>query len=157
MSSSPLLPNQVDLVSRASKAFSALNGSPPSVCGVAPGRVNIIGEHTDYNQGLVLPMAIPLITVVVGGKATNGDSACHVTTLVTDVDAPHSFSFVLPSSGKPLQPLTSPFWANYVLGVVHNFLQHSQVGEGVLPPFRCVIASDVPIGGGLSRYEFCEP
>ena len=93
MSSSPLLPNQVDLVSCASKAFSALNGSPPSVCGVAPGRVNIIGEHTDYNQGLVLPMAIPLITVVVGGKATDGGELWIVNLANNSMGSSHRKSF----------------------------------------------------------------
>ena len=41
-------------------------GGEPSVCGVAPGRVNLIGEHTDYNDGFVLPMALPMVTVVLG-------------------------------------------------------------------------------------------
>ena len=71
-SSAPLLPSQLDLVQSATKAFSSSYACPPSICGIAPGRVNIIGEHTDYNQGFVLPMAIPLVTVVVGGKAADG-------------------------------------------------------------------------------------
>jgi len=149
-SSAPLLPSQRDLVSSASKAFSTAYDRQPTNCGIAPGRVNIIGEHTDYNQGFVLPMAIPLVTVVVGGKVAEGDSKCHVTTLVPEVDLPHSFAFTLPSPGQELQPLASPLWANYVLGVVQSFLQHPQIGAEVLPPFSCVIASDVPIGGGLS-------
>ena len=43
-------------------------GGRPSVCGVAPGRVNLIGEHTDYNDGFVLPMALPMVTVVLGKR-----------------------------------------------------------------------------------------
>ena len=44
-------------------------------CGVAPGRVNLIGEHTDYNDGFVLPMALPLVTVVVGAPVEGGKVA----------------------------------------------------------------------------------
>ena len=44
-------------------------GGWPSVCGVAPGRVNLIGEHTDYNGGFVLPMALPMVTVVLGKRS----------------------------------------------------------------------------------------
>ena len=44
-------------------------GGRPSVCGVAPGRVNLIGEHTDYNDGFVLPMALPMVTVVLGKRS----------------------------------------------------------------------------------------
>ena len=48
--------------------FSQEFGGVPSVCGVAPGRVNLIGEHTDYNDGFVLPMALPMVTVVLGKR-----------------------------------------------------------------------------------------
>ena len=67
-----LLPSQKDLVLSASKTYQSLYGCPPTVCGVAPGRVNIIGEHTDYNDGFVLPMAIPLVTAVSGGAGAEG-------------------------------------------------------------------------------------
>ena len=58
------------------------------VCGVAPGRVNLIGEHTDYNDGFVLPMALPLVTVVVGRRSGNNDKFCVVTTS-KECDLPH--------------------------------------------------------------------
>lgn len=123
-------------VSQYLKQFSVY----PEVAACAPGRVNLIGEHTDYNDGFVLPMALPQVTVVVGGKSLTEE--CTVVTTTDGADDPKEVKFLLPSEGNPLQP-GSPKWANYVKGVVQNY-------KGTLVPFNAVISSTVPLGGGVS-------
>ncbi|GAB6021267.1 Galactokinase [Chamberlinius hualienensis] len=107
----------------------------------APGRVNLIGEHTDYNGGFVLPMAIPLYTVIVARK--NDTGTCRVCTLSSNADEPRLVEFKVPwDEDKPLTP-GLPKWANYVKGVIAFF-------KGKLSSFDAVIVSSVPLGGGLS-------
>ena len=67
-----------DLVKKACDVFQKEYGCPPSHCGIAPGRVNLIGEHTDYNNGFVFPMALPMVTVSVGKMTENG--FCRIVT-----------------------------------------------------------------------------
>ncbi|KAG8565714.1 hypothetical protein GDO81_012955 [Engystomops pustulosus] len=116
-------------------------GDEPHIAVFAPGRVNLIGEHTDYNGGFVLPMALPLITVTVGSPRDDG-KICIVTT-AQGADEPHKVEFETPSVDRPLTPGT-PKWANYVKGVI----QHYRAGP--IPGFNAVIATSVPLGGGLS-------
>ncbi|MBL8032819.1 MAG: galactokinase [Leptospiraceae bacterium] len=100
----------------------------------APGRVNLIGEHTDYNLGFVLPGAIDkAITLEI---RPNNSNAYRVYSL--DYDDEVRFA-----AGEAKLPQA---WANYVLGVVMEF--HSRC-FGV-PGFDAVFAGDVPLGGGLS-------
>nr|CAD7569543.1 unnamed protein product [Timema californicum] len=120
-------------------AFLEEFGVAPEAAACAPGRVNLIGEHTDYNEGFVLPMALPMVTVVVGKK--NGSEICRVVTTCEAVDAPLKAEFFAPIK-EPPKPGT-PKWANYVKGVAANF-------KGKIPGFDAIIASSVPIGGGLS-------
>ena len=70
-------------------------------------RVNLIGEHTDYNMGLVFPMALPLVTVVVGAAAKEG-ADCKVTSAAATGEM-MSAQFSLDST----QP-GEPAWANYL-------------------------------------------
>lgn len=87
----------------------------PSSAAVAPGRVNLIGEHTDYNEGFVLPMAIAHCTVAVGGPS--GDSTCRIWTLAEGVDDPHYVEFPIPS--KPLK--RNPSYCGFLLlDVAHS-------------------------------------
>nr|CAD7446880.1 unnamed protein product [Timema bartmani] len=120
-------------------AFLKEFGGTPEAAACAPGRVNLIGEHTDYNEGFVLPMALPMVTVVVGKK--NGSDICRVVTTCEAADAPLKAEFFAPSKDPP-KPGT-PKWANYVKGVLANF-------KAKVTGFDAVVASSVPIGGGLS-------
>ena len=89
------IPSLESLITKAKEAFQKefpdSTGGARLVCGVAPGRVNLIGEHTDYNDGFVLPMALPLVTVVVGSK--RGDNAnlsqYRAVTTSEECDLPH--------------------------------------------------------------------
>ncbi|XP_041378530.1 galactokinase-like [Gigantopelta aegis] len=134
------IPEVECLLRDASVAFKKKFGCDPQVAACAPGRVNLIGEHTDYNEGFVFPMALPMVTVVVGNKTTSG--TCRVLTLANGVDEPKSVEFPCPSADSPLTP-GKPHWANYVKGVVANFI-------GKVPSFDAVILTSVPIGGGVS-------
>ncbi|XP_041830866.1 galactokinase [Melanotaenia boesemani] len=135
-------PSVSELEATARRVYGQVFGEePPQVAVCAPGRVNLIGEHTDYNQGFVLPMALPLVTVVVGSQTSGPDVT--VVTATEDADEPRRVDFSLPSDGAPLSP-GLPRWANYVKGVI----QHYKAPP--LPAFRAVVASSVPLGGGLS-------
>jgi galactokinase len=86
------IPTLDSLLKQAQNLFKAEYGITPTHCAVAPGRVNLIGEHTDYNEGLVLPMALPLVTVAVGRMTKTGlcriitnDSGGKESNKVTDI------------------------------------------------------------------------
>lgn len=131
------------LLSQAKIKYTEKFGSSPSVVGVAPGRVNIIGEHTDYNDGFVFPMALPLCTVVVGALSNDDMGTCRVLTTAGGADNPNFVEFPAPTAEHPLTRGDVPNWANYFKGVVANF-------HGVVHGFNAVIVSSVPLGGGLS-------
>ncbi|XP_014013615.1 galactokinase isoform X2 [Salmo salar] len=136
------VPSVSELVAEARRVYEqSFGGDGPQVAVCAPGRVNLIGEHIDYNQGFVLPMALPMVTVVVGSR-TSGQSA-SIITAAKDVEEPRRVDFDLPNDKALLSP-GKPSWANYVKGVV----QHYRAPP--VPGFRAVIASSVPLGGGLS-------
>ncbi|KAG8192247.1 hypothetical protein JTE90_014105 [Oedothorax gibbosus] len=131
-----------ELVEFSTKKFYHIFKRYSTICSCAPGRVNLIGEHTDYNNGFVLPMALPLVTVIVGQK--NNTSMCHIITTCPFVDDPKEIKFPLPNeeNGATLKP-EKPTWANYLKGVIANF-------KGDLVGFDAVISTTVPVGGGLS-------
>jgi galactokinase len=105
----------------------------------APGRVNIIGEHTDYSGGLVLPMAIDRYTVIAAAPAASDAGSrlrLHSAAIDQSVDIPLAAT---PAPGEPR-------WANYARGVVAGF-----GARGLVPPaLDALMISDVPLGGGLS-------
>uniref|UniRef100_A0A493TRM3 Galactokinase 1 n=1 Tax=Anas platyrhynchos platyrhynchos TaxID=8840 RepID=A0A493TRM3_ANAPP len=85
----------------------------------APGRVNLLGEHTDYNGGFVLPMALQLGTVLVGSPTQDG--TISILTTSEAADEPRRVQFPAPSESSPLSP-GQPHWANYVKGVIQEAL-----------------------------------
>jgi galactokinase len=101
----------------------------------APGRVNLIGEHTDYNDGFVMPAAIELATDVTLTPRRDRQIVVHSITLDDTV------SFEL---DRPLRPRGR--WSDYVAGVVSVLLQEGVAVGGA----DLTIASTVPCGGGLS-------
>jgi galactokinase len=122
------------VASDASAAFFKEYGTEPAGLWFAPGRVNLIGEHTDYNDGFVLPFALPQHTVAAVGPAPAG--AWTVTS--TFADGPVSFGVTGPGE------VTG--WAGYVAGIVWAL---RDAGFDV-PGARIALASDVPLGSGLS-------
>ncbi len=137
MSSRPLSPPP-RLAKTAARLFSDRFGAAPRWVVAAPGRVNLIGEHTDYNGGYVLPLAIDRHVVVAGGPAAGSEIRLQAYSAALD----RSVDIRLDGSDAPGEPS----WANYLRGIVSAFCQ-----RGLAPPsLNAVILSDVPIGGGLS-------
>jgi galactokinase len=119
----------------------------PAIGVYAPGRVNLIGEHTDYNGGFVLPMALHLVTVILGRPSPSGSRNCRlITAASTGETGYHEFPVPKFPDDQPWEVETEgPFWATYLKGVVALMNR-----SGSIPPFDAIIATSVPLGGGLS-------
>jgi galactokinase len=131
-------PQPAPALRTAARLYAERFGSAPRWLAVAPGRVNLIGEHTDYNNGYVLPVAIDRHIVIAAGPSTARDGRLRAYSAALD-----STVDIFP--GATLDP-GEPAWANYLRGVVSGFGHH-----GVLPPaIDAAIVSEVPLGGGLS-------
>ncbi|NXQ58951.1 GALK1 Galactokinase, partial [Anthoscopus minutus] len=137
----PVDPGSSSLLAAARRAHEAAFGAAAVLAAWAPGRVNLIGEHTDYNGGFVLPMAVQLGTVLVGSPTQDG--TISIITTSAEADEPHRVQFPAPHPGHSLSP-GLPLWANYVKGVIQHYR------GGPVPGFTAVMASDIPLGGGLS-------
>jgi len=120
-------------------------GADPDVCVYAPGRVNLIGEHTDYNDGFVLPFALPFRTIIVGSLIKDGGSNKASTLISASLKGgPESNEAVFVVDANLSEG--TPKWANYVKGTIVQYLK--ELPEGFA--FNAAIVSDVPIGSGLS-------
>jgi galactokinase len=120
---------------RARQAFTQAFGGPPEGVWAAPGRVNVIGEHTDYNEGLVLPVALPHTTRAAVARRDDG--------LVALVSAQHPADRVEVPVAE-LAPGRPGGWAGYPAGVVDALRDRLPGGVSVL------VDGDVPAGMGLS-------
>ena len=130
----------------AAELLAELTGQAPIGTWSAPGRVNLIGEHTDYNDGFVLPFAIQQRTHVALGTRADGRirvvstfDADAVEVGLADLDA------LFPANRDDV-----PEWAAYPLGVAWALLRATGVDPAGVTGVDLAIASDVPIGAGLS-------
>ncbi len=119
--------------------FTAVFGRAPDGVWRAPGRVNLIGEHTDYNDGLVLPFALPLGVSVAAARRDDGVIEVRSRQAATPVTAPVDGGPVV-AEGWPADRT----WAAYPVGVARVLREHGTGGASLL------IDSDLPQGAGLS-------
>jgi len=132
------------LIARARQGYRLAFGAEPARFVAAPGRVNLIGEHVDYNDGFVLPMAIDREAIIAFGAPPAGDKQPVFEAVALDMGDM--------ASARDRFALDAPIvrgennWQNHVRGVVAGMARHGHR----LRPMRIAIAGDVPIGAGLS-------
>jgi len=123
------------LTTRVKSSFiSKFNTNPIMV--FSPGRINIIGEHTDYNEGFVFPAAIDMGIYVAMGRSDSDKSTVHA------LDMEESFDF----SVSNLKVVETGSWKNYIIGIVSEI----QKAGKLVTEFNAVFIGDIPGGAGLS-------
>ncbi len=127
-----------DVKQKAIEAFEKQFGAKPEMLSYAPGRVNLIGEHTDYNDGFVMPCAIKFGTAMAARK--NGTDKIRV--LAVDVNGDFD---EFPASADMVKH-ESKTWSNYLRGVTKLICERGCKVGGL----DVAIAGDVPLGAGLS-------
>jgi galactokinase len=130
--------NLKELADHVAAEFQKHYGRPPRWIAAAPGRVNVIGEHTDYNDGFVLPMAIERYAVMAADKPAAGKDLIQI----RDMSGVEPVLVDLSASVKP----GAPQWGNYPRGVVAGFLARGLNPGGL----DVLLHSTVPQGVGLS-------
>ncbi len=102
----------------------------------SPGRINIIGEHTDYNQGYVLPTAIDK-RIRFTLERNNTETQCEIRSRGYEKALVVDLKHIAPSGTQ---------WENYILGVLYEIYKRSKELKG----FQCTLESDLPVGAGVS-------
>ncbi len=128
--------SRAELEREVADAFTGKVGLPPACIVSAPGRVNLIGEHTDYNDGYVLPAAINRAIAVAASARSDHSLLLYAenlgATMLLDL--------------KDLHPRKTGAWSNYPAGVAHFLLERGLSLRGA----TMVIKGDIPRGSGLS-------
>ena len=125
-------------IEQLKSAYEAAYQKPATDIFFAPGRVNLIGEHTDYNGGFVFPCALSFGTYIL--LAANEEKKINFRSL--NVDAVYSLSI-----SQLTEPLPSKAWANYPLGVFAQFIKR---GATITQGYDILFWGNVPAGAGLS-------
>jgi len=129
---------QTEIVSKVVDSFRRSFGTDPDVVSRAPGRLEILGNHTDYNEGTVLSAAVDC-AMYIAAAAVGGTQICHVE---EDSIMTSSRSFSL----KALDEKEEGDWANYIKGVVIEFRKRGFA----VPAFNAVLYGTVPLSAGMS-------
>lgn len=124
------------LIKKTTAFFKENFGSEPKKIVLSPGRINIIGEHVDYNDGYVLPAAIDKIICFAFEK-----NYTHTSKIIA-IDLEDSFEVDLTTDME----LTDNVWTNYLRGVINQLKIKGFEFDG----FNCVFSSNIPVGSGLS-------
>jgi galactokinase len=131
-----------ELIDRITNIFQEKYESAPAHIARAPGRVNLLGEHVDYNAGFVLPAAIDRATYIAFSPADSDQT----TLAAADFGEEASFSPQTMPSKNRLDGSPLPEWARYPAGVMWSLTEDHLA----VPAMNAVYASDVPRGSGLS-------
>jgi len=124
---------QQDARQRAVTNYRNQYGTEPTLVVRAPGRVNLIGEHTDYNDGFVLPMALPFEIVIAGETRSDGQVLAH-----SEGFEPVEFTID--------EPVQMGGWETYVHGTAKMLIDSGYAAAG----WQAALASDIPAGASLS-------
>lgn len=130
----------MSLVSRVTQEFTHRYGVSPAAISRAPGRVNLIGEHTDYNEGFVMPMAIERAAYIALRPRTDSLVRIH------SLDFDQYGEFDLSDLPETAEPIKREGWLEYVRGVAWALRSAGYPLKG----WEGICAGDVPIGAGLS-------
>jgi galactokinase len=124
------------LIKNTTAFFQKTFGNAPEKIVLSPGRINIIGEHIDYNDGYVLPAAIDRIICFAFEKNNSKKSK------IVAIDLNEEFEVDLNATIS----LSNVVWTNYILGVIKQMQDNGFSFDG----FNCVFSSNIPVGSGLS-------
>lgn len=124
------------LIKKTTAFFEESFGSSPEKMVLSPGRINIIGEHIDYNDGYVLPAAIDKIICFAFEKNNSKQSR------IIAIDLNDEFEIDLTETVE----LNEKVWTNYFRGVINQL----RLGGFAFEGFNCVFSSNIPVGSGLS-------
>ena len=150
-----------DTLTLFTRAFPSTQPPLPStlIVASAPGRVNLIGEHTDYNDGFVMPMAIDRRTFVLGRPNQSTPPVYRlVSQNISDEKDAHghhkpllagavNFTIAEFNPASLVAKSSTAQWHDYVRGVIAQYIK---AGHTTIPGFDAAVAGNVPLGGGLS-------
>ncbi len=130
-------------------------GRSPKIVAMAPGRVNLIGEHTDYQNGFVAPMALEKYTAIAASFATTEGDSPHASAVIRCTSKDFKTGAFTVTPGVALTPLPRDdpsSWMNYLMGVVEQYRGPllDELGIGDACSIDLAIVSSVPFGSGLS-------